>query len=145
MTLGAGLEQGGAIKSARLLADLAAAARRGAGPPAEHALAEHCVQELSHDVVQGARFTADLFRRIVRLVNRRVAFLLRGSAGAKQSARLAADRRRACLCPCPAQRGHQRQAGRNLRRAAAHRRPGATELLHGVDGAQLVVRVGAAV
>ncbi len=66
---GAATEQGGAIKSARLLADLTVAARQHTGQPTDHALAEHAVLELSHSEGQ-ARFLADLFRRIGRLVNR---------------------------------------------------------------------------
>jgi hypothetical protein len=68
---GAADAAGGALKTARLLADLASAARRGArhdaGALAEHVLAE--LREASGELV-AARFQTDLMRRIQRLVER---------------------------------------------------------------------------
>lgn len=88
---------GGALKSARILADLAAAARRGgrpepgaASPLAEHALAE--LREASGELA-AARFAADLLRRINRLVDRRAP-----CASSAPAAYCIASRR--ALAPC---------------------------------------------
>jgi hypothetical protein len=88
---------GGALKSARILADLAAAARRGgrpepgaASPLAEHALAE--LREASGELA-AARFAADLLRRINRLVDRRAP-----CASSVPAAHRVASRR--ALAPC---------------------------------------------
>jgi hypothetical protein len=88
---------GGALKSARILADLAAAARRGgrpepgaASPLAEHALAE--LREASGELA-AARFAADLLRRINRLVDRRAPCASSAAAAYRVASRRA-------LAPC---------------------------------------------
>jgi hypothetical protein len=101
---------GGALKSARLLAELAAAARRGVRPePGEAALAEHVLAELrdASGELAAARFTTDLFKRIQRLVDRRA---LLHRAPAHVARRLRAARR----APRPAA-----PRGSALRRAQA--------------------------
>ncbi len=93
---------GGALATSRLLAALAAAARRGVRPdPAARALAEHALGELreASGELAAARFTSDLFRRIQRLVDRRASL---ARTAARSRLRLAPARPRERALPAHA-------------------------------------------